>query len=96
MPLIQINGNMYVGNYRDKSISVIDPRSNEVVATIPLSGSPSAIAFNPKNGNMYVASGASNVVSVINSTSNKVIKPITGVGNFQTQLPTIQRMAICM
>jgi YVTN family beta-propeller protein len=75
-----VNGDMYVGNERDRSISVIDSRSNEVVTTIPLSGSPSAIAFNPKNGNMYVAGGASNVVSVIDSTSNKVIKPITGVG----------------
>jgi YVTN family beta-propeller protein len=74
------NSYMYVGNYRDKSISVIDSKSNEVVTTIPLSGSPSALAFNPKNGNMYVAGGASNVISVLDSKSNKVIKLITGVG----------------
>jgi YVTN family beta-propeller protein len=75
------NSNMYVGNYRDRSISIINS-SNQVVTTIPLSGSPSAIAYNPKNGNMYVAGGASNVVSVIDSKTNKVIKSIPGVGIF--------------
>jgi YVTN family beta-propeller protein len=73
------NGNVYVGNYRDRSISVINS-SNQVVTTIGLSGTPSAIAFNPKNGNMYVVGGPSSVVSVIDTKSNKIIKSIPGIG----------------
>ena len=73
------NGNVYVGNYRDRSISVINS-TNQIVATIGLSGTPSAIAYNPKNGNMYVVGGPSNVVSVIDTKINKIIKSIPGIG----------------
>jgi YVTN family beta-propeller protein len=74
------NGNVYVGNYRDKSISVINSTNNQVVATITLTGTPSAIAFNPNNGNMYVVGGPSNIVSVIDTKINKIVKSIPGIG----------------
>jgi len=72
------NGYGYVANYQDKSISIIDPKSNQVIKSLSLSGTPSAIAYNQKNGNMYVVGGPSNVVSVIDQIN--IVKHITGVG----------------
>ena len=47
---------MYVANsIGSNTVSVIDPATNTVVATIPVGSSPIGIAFNPDNGFMYVA-----------------------------------------
>jgi YVTN family beta-propeller protein len=71
------NNNMYVGNYKDRSISIINS-SNQVWTPVLLSGSPLAIAYNPKNGNMYVAD-SSNTISVIDWKTSQVTH-ISGVG----------------
>lgn len=71
------NTNIYVGNYKDQSISIINS-NNQVWTPILLSGSPLAIAYNPKNGNMYVADSSS-VVSVVDWKTNKVTH-ISGIG----------------
>ena len=36
-------------------VSVIDPATNTVVATIPVGGNPSGVDVNPANGLVYVA-----------------------------------------
>jgi YVTN family beta-propeller protein len=67
------NGFMYVANEGSNSVSVINPATNTVVATIPIA-SPRDIVFNSNNGFLYVANG--NTVSVINPATNTVVATI--------------------
>jgi DNA-binding beta-propeller fold protein YncE len=46
-------------------VSVINPATNTVVATIPVGTNPIGVAFNEDNGFVYVANFFGNTVSVI-------------------------------
>ena len=59
------DGDMYVANYGDGTLSVIDSKGNSVIATIPVGEGPQWLAFNPRNGNLYVTNSISGTVSVI-------------------------------
>ena len=61
---------VYVANAGSNTVSVIDPATNKVVATIPVSGNgPSGVAINPTNGLIYVPNVRSNTVSVVSTVS---------------------------
>jgi YVTN family beta-propeller protein len=84
------NGNLYVTNSRDKSVSVISGENDTVIRTIPCcvqytynKVSPWGIAFDLTNGNLYVTGSAesppvisSGGISVISGQNNTVIKNI--------------------
>ena len=63
------NGLVYVTNPDSGTVSVIDPATNTVVATIPVGQFPRPIAVNPTNGLAYVTNGDSNTVSVVSTVS---------------------------
>jgi len=60
---------------RTDSVSVINPRTNKVTATIPVGVAPRGVAVSARTGAVYVAS-ASGSVSVINGRTNKVTATI--------------------
>jgi YVTN family beta-propeller protein len=84
------NGNLYVTNSRDKTVSAISGKNNTVIRTIPCcvqytynKVSPWGIAFDSANGNLYVTGSAesppvisSGGVSVISGQNNTVIRNI--------------------
>jgi YVTN family beta-propeller protein len=84
------NGNLYVTNSRDKTLSVISGQNNTVIRTIACcvqytynKVSPWGIAFDAANGNLYVTGSAesppvisSGGVSVISGQNNTVIRNI--------------------
>lgn len=74
---------IYVSNILDKSVSVINSVTNEVVATIPVGDHPYGISVSPDGRLVYVANEVSNSVSVINGVTNEVIKEIN-VGQYPT------------
>ncbi|MGB7952560.1 MAG: hypothetical protein WCF23_01160, partial [Candidatus Nitrosopolaris sp.] len=50
-----VNGNLYVANNHDNTVSVISGRNNTVVGSpIPVGNGPFGIAFDSANGNLYV------------------------------------------
>jgi YVTN family beta-propeller protein len=61
----QVTGQVYIGNYSDNTVSVIDGASNTVAATISVGQTPFGMAVNPATGHVYVANENSNNVSVI-------------------------------
>ncbi len=67
------NGYLYVGNYRDSNLSIVDPVALTVDRTLRLAGPPIAIAFDPVNLDLYVAipapAGDGNVTIVLGSSS---------------------------
>lgn len=68
------NDRIYVANFGDGTISVIDPSTNEVVDVIDISPTLINLAFNPSNGIIY--STNRETVSVISGTTNDVIDTI--------------------
>jgi YVTN family beta-propeller protein len=68
-------GNIYVTNSGSNTISVIDGKTNKVVATIPVGTSPHDI-IGSMLGKLYVTNSGSDNVSVIDGKTNKVVATI--------------------
>ena len=66
---------VYVTNFLDNTVSVIDSGSNTVVATIVVGGSPLGIAITPDGTRAYVTTGT-NTVSAIDTGTNIVVATI--------------------
>jgi YVTN family beta-propeller protein len=62
----------YVANARSNTVSVIDPATNTVVATVPVGRNPVDIAITPDGTKAYVTNAGANSVSVINTATNSV------------------------
>lgn len=61
---------IYVANYSDNNVSVIDGSTNTVIATVPVGFTPLSIGVNPLTNGVYVANGTDDNVSVICGISN--------------------------
>jgi YVTN family beta-propeller protein len=70
---------MYVANYYNDSISLIDVNTDIVTDTITGIRTPGSIAYNPIDNSMYVTNFDSDSVTVIDDTSVK--QTIPGVGD---------------
>jgi YVTN family beta-propeller protein len=57
-------------------VSVIDAATGSVITTIPLSGSPEAVAVDPNSGTVFVAGYSSGTVSVISEATDTVTATI--------------------
>lgn len=75
------NGMVYVLNYADNSVTVIDGVAGKVVATIPVGDRPEAIAVDAAKDLIYVANTHSDNVTVIDGRSRKVIATLPGGRN---------------
>jgi YVTN family beta-propeller protein len=71
------NNRLYVTNYEGSSVSVVDPTTNQVVATIPVGNNPRTIAIDPNLSRGYVTNAGSGTLSVIDLGTNTFIKDIS-------------------
>ena len=62
-PLLE--NRIYVANFNDNTVSVIDGATNVVIATIPVGINPAGVDVNPLTDRIYVANRLSDTVSVI-------------------------------
>ena len=69
---------IYVSNYWDRTISVINGATNTVTATIPVGSNPTQISVNPTTNTLYVSNFESNSITVINGATNTVTATISG------------------
>lgn len=67
---------VYVSNWGEATVSVIDTATMTVVATIATGTDPIGIAFNPSSTRAYVANYSNRTVSVIDTASNTVVDNI--------------------
>lgn len=67
-----VNRKIYTCNGRSKDISVIDPFTNNVVATIPVSGKPET-AVADEEGNVYINIEEKNEIIKISSVTHEVM-----------------------
>ena len=84
---VVISGNkVYAFNASDKTVSVIDPATNQVTATIPIGRTAEQMAAAPTGNRVYIAHIDS--LSVIDTTNNSVatvpipVRQDSEVGNF--------------
>jgi len=67
---------LYVPNILSDNVSVIDPATNSVVATVPVGNFAAAVAVTPNGDFAYVSNLADNTVSVISAATNTVIATV--------------------
>jgi len=59
------NGLIYVSDWSERRITVVDPVSLRVVARIPVSEHPNQLAFHPADDRLFVANADNNCIAVI-------------------------------
>jgi YVTN family beta-propeller protein len=68
--------NLVPGGVPGNTVSVIQTRSNEVVATIPVGNLPAGVAITPDGKRAYVTSRGNNNVWVLDTTTHTVVKTV--------------------
>ena len=64
---------IYVANYGDNTVTVIDGRNGRTRATVPVGDRPEAIALDPNRNLVYVANTSGDSVTVIDAGDNTVL-----------------------
>ncbi|MGA8528449.1 MAG: YncE family protein, partial [Acidobacteriaceae bacterium] len=64
---------LYVVNYGDETVSVIDLRAGKAIATLPVGKHPQAVTIDPKSHRVYIANVLNDNLTVIDGTKNVVI-----------------------
>ncbi|MEO1030593.1 MAG: BspA family leucine-rich repeat surface protein, partial [Bacteroidota bacterium] len=72
---------LYVPNFQDHTVSVVDLNSKEEIQTIPVGTNPWGVNVSPDNQRVYVTNITSGTVSVIEVATNTVVQTIA-VGNY--------------
>src|SRR5262249_52732578 len=89
---------VYVANFDDNTVSVINGQTNTVTATIPVGSTPIGIAADPRTNRIYVSNLNDNTVSVINGQTNTVVATIdmgSGVSALQDAVnPRINKVYV--
>jgi YVTN family beta-propeller protein len=67
---------LYVANFADNTVSVIDTADGKVVATVPVAAGPHGMAITQDGRTVYVTGDASSALSVIDTATDRVVKTI--------------------
>ena len=70
---------MYVTNFDDSTVSVINTNTNDVIARISVGKGPSGIAFDQQK-RMYVSNFGNDTVSISNTNTNNLVSSPIKVG----------------
>jgi YVTN family beta-propeller protein len=63
---------VYITNLRSNTVSVINPSTNTVVATVPVGRDPAETVLTPNGTTAYVLNTGAGTVSVVNTSTNSV------------------------
>ncbi|MEP7298395.1 MAG: cytochrome D1 domain-containing protein [Burkholderiales bacterium] len=67
---------VYVGNFKDDTVSVVDTAGNAVMAVIPVAKGPHGMAMSGDGRTLYVSGDGSSKVSVIDTSNDRVVRSI--------------------
>jgi len=81
-PAASVPARIYLANQNENapSIVAVDPATDAVTASIPVSGTPGELVAHPDGSTVYAMTGTD--LSVIDVASNQVVNTVTGVGDF--------------
>lgn len=74
-------GSVYVANSGDGTVSVLDGRSDAVVATVPVGSHPYSIAVNTPTGEIYVSHTFNDETTLLDGATNKAASLKTGASD---------------
>ncbi len=80
---------LYVTNYQDDNLSVIDCKEQKVIKTIDIGKNPTGMVLWQEKKRLYVANGGSNTISIIDIMTDQPVKEIPA-GNFPYDLILIK------
>src|SRR5438067_4004534 len=84
------SGRVFVANYNDGSVSVLDARSGDFLRTVPVGTAPDALAVDERTGRVFVANLSDDSVSVLDAHSGDLLRT-TAVGQGPTALAVDER-----
>jgi YVTN family beta-propeller protein len=89
---------IYVANYGDSTISVVDAASNKVVKVIEGIAMPHGVVTSPDGKRIYVSSESEQVIDVVDPESGKIVKKIALSGRPQNLAITADgaRVLVCI
>ena len=70
------NGLLYISDWSERRLRVVDPEAWRVVATIPVGEHPNQIVFHPSDDRLFVACASSNGVWVVDTKRGTVVETI--------------------
>jgi YVTN family beta-propeller protein len=74
---LTLNGQfLYVADGGSNNVSVLDTRTNRIVASVPVGSQPVNVAVTPDGASAYVANTGSSDVSVIDTQTNRVVRVV--------------------
>jgi len=91
-----LNGEVYITNYGNSNVSVVNAATNTIAGSIPVGTNPLGISLDPANGNLYVMDRGANNVTVINGSTDTVVGAIsTGIDpDFAAYVPTLEELFV--
>ena len=75
-PAFAAGPKVYVGNFKDNTVSVIDTTTGTVVATVPVAAGPDGIAITPNGGTVFVSGSNASTMSVIDAATDRIAQTI--------------------
>jgi len=87
--LLPAGNKLYVTNYHNDSLSVIDCKEQKVIKTIDIGKNPAGMALWEEKQKLYIANGGSNTISIIDVITDQPLKEIPA-GNFPYDLIIIK------
>ncbi|MGA7155447.1 MAG: YncE family protein [Acidobacteriaceae bacterium] len=72
---------IYVVDYGDNSVTVLDSLSGRRLATIPVGSAPEAIAMDPKRHLVFIANTHGNTISIVDEITHQVIATLKTSAN---------------
>jgi len=70
------SGLLYVSDWADKAVLVVDPDTLRTIGRIPVGEHPNQMVLHPKDGRLFVACASSNAIYVIDTTRGTVQETI--------------------
>jgi YVTN family beta-propeller protein len=70
------NGLLYISDWSERRVQVVDPNDMRVIASVPVGEHPNQIAFHPTDNRLFVACASSNGVWVIDTKRGIVTETI--------------------
>ena len=71
------NNKIFVPNFNDGNLSVIDGATDKVITSISVGSAPQGACFDTQNGEIFVPNSASDTVTIINGSTNIVVTSTT-------------------
>ncbi len=74
------NENLYVADFLDDNVTVVNSMSDRIAGSIPVGSEPESLAVDPANDEIFVANAGSSNVSVIDGQFDVVVGTLSVVG----------------